>query len=303
MKNRPQPLAAMLKTAQSNRYAVGAFNCRYQPMIQAVLEAAEQTGSPVCVQISQREIEWFSVDVKAFVREVERVVEECDITIPYSIHLDHSWDRTVFEHVIDAGFTSVMIDASAKPLADNIAATREIVDLVHPLGISVEAELGRISSTDKLETDSDSTLYTDPDEAAQFVEQSGCDSLAVSIGSAHGVYQVKNPKIHMERLREIRKKVSLPLVLHGGTGLPEETVRQAIHIEEGGISKLNIATELELCLLETLGLPERLSAEQIARLSSAQVDAARTAVRSLVMEKMTAFLGSAGQAQQRKEMV
>ncbi len=303
MKNRPQPLAAMLKTAQSNGYAVGAFNCRYQPMIQAVLEAAEETRSPVCVQISQREIEWFSVDVSAFVGEVLRVVDACDITIPYSIHLDHSWDRTLFEQVIAAGFTSVMIDASAKPLADNIAATREIVELALPLGISVEAELGRIFSTDKLETDSDSTLYTDPDEAAQFVEQSGCDSLAVSIGSAHGVYQVKNPKIHMDRLREIRKKVSLPLVLHGGTGLPEETVRQAIHIEEGGISKLNIATELELCLLETLGLPERLSAQQIAALSTAQVEAARIQIRSLVMEKMTAFLGSAGQAQKKKEKV
>ena len=125
---------------------------------------------------------------------------------------------------IDAGFMSVMIDASQKCFEENAAITKEVVEYAHARGVAVEAELGRIGATDKIETDNDESLYTDPQEAKEFVERTGVDTLAVSIGTAHGVYPVKNPMIDLERLAQIREQIDIPLVLHGGSGLPRETV-------------------------------------------------------------------------------
>lgn len=292
-----QPFAEMLARAQKGGYAIGAFNCRYhRQMIPAVLAAAREARSPVAIEIAQLEIVQFAIDLNEFMETIARSARDQALDVPVAVHLDHSWDDPVIDAAIRAGFTSVMIDASAKPLEENIARTREIVERAHAVGVGVEAELGRIASADKLETTGDSTLYTDPEEARRFVTGSGCDFLAVSVGSAHGVYAVKNPTIDYERLREIRAVTSIPLVLHGGTGLPEETVRRAIAIPGGGISKLNIATELELTLLAAIGAKDRLSPEAIRALSPAEEKKIHAALRQVVMEKMRSFLLSAGRA-------
>lgn len=291
-----QPFTTMLSRAQKGGYAIGAFNCRYRQMIPAVLAAAREARSPVAIEIAQLEIDQFALDLNDFMETIKRSAHDLTLDVPVAVHLDHSWDDAVIDAAIRAGFTSVMIDASAKPLAENIARTREIVDRAHAAGVGVEAELGRIASADKLETTGDSTLYTDPEEARSFVAGSGCDFLAVSVGSAHGVYAVKNPTIDYERLREIRAVTSIPLVLHGGTGLPAETVRRAIAVPGGGISKLNVATELELALLEAIGAKERLSPAEINALSPGEEKKIHAALRKIVMEKMRSFLLSADRA-------
>ncbi len=291
-----QPLKVMLARAQAGGYAIGAFNCRYRQMIRAVLEAAKEVRSPVALEIAQGEVEKFAVDFGEFMEEVARSARDLKLDVPYAVHLDHSWDDAIIDGAIRAGFTSVMIDASSKPLDGNIARTREIVGRAHSAGVGVEAELGRIASADKLETTDDTTLYTDPEEARRFVAESGCDFLAVSVGSAHGVYAVKNPTIDYRRIREIRALVSIPLVLHGGTGLPEETVGRAIAVPGGGVSKLNIATELELGLLAALGRKDRMTPAEIRAMPAADEKLARAAVRDIAANKMRSFLLSAGRA-------
>jgi ketose-bisphosphate aldolase len=292
-RNKPVVLKGLLEKAQRRGYAVGSFNCRYKPMVRAVLEAAQECSSPVSIQISQKEISWFDINLHEFVDEVLRCVYEYNITIPYSIHLDHTWDFGVIKSAISAGFTSVMIDASKYELDENIARTKQVVDYAHEKGVTVEAELGKIGSADKLETGSDETMYTVPGEAKEFVEKSGADYLAVSIGTAHGVYAVRNPKIDFDRLREIRKLVSIPLVLHGGTGVPEESIKKAINIEGGGISKVNIATELEIALLESVGRSGRMTPADIASMDNESIDKARLAVKNAVKRKIQFFLRSA----------
>ncbi|MDK2933854.1 MAG: fructose-bisphosphate aldolase, class [Clostridiales bacterium] len=295
MNNKPLVLKTLLEKAQAQCYAIGSFNCRYTPMIKAVMKAAQNCKSPVSIQISQREMRWFQIDLYEFVREVLKSVEEDNITIPYAIHLDHTWDFDVIKTAIDAGFTSVMMDASQYKLEENIAKTKEVVAHAHAKGITVEAELGKIGSTDKQETDIDEMLYTVPEEAKIFVEETSVDYLAVSVGTAHGVYAVKNPKIDFERLKAIRELVKIPLVLHGGSGVPEESIKQAITIPGGGISKVNIATELEMEFLAAINRDKRLSADELKALDVKQVEQGRTAVERIVEEKLKFFLGSANQ--------
>ena len=296
MKKMQQPLISMMNRAQKDGYALGAFNCRYPQMIRAVLEAAEEARSPVAIEIAPPELHWFAVEMEEFTAEIERSARDARIGVPFAVHLDHTTDPAVIRRAIANNFTSVMIDASAHPLEKNIAITRDVVEFAHRDGVGVEAELGKIASADKLETQSDETLYTEPAEAKRFVAESGCDLLAVSVGSAHGVYAVKNPRIDYERLREIREVVSIPLVLHGGTGLPAETVQKAIHVEGGGISKMNIATELELTLLATLGIKQRMTPAEVRAISADEEKRIRQALKKVITEKMRVFLGSAGKA-------
>ncbi|WHH57112.1 class II fructose-bisphosphate aldolase [Petroclostridium sp. X23] len=296
MDNRPIALKVLLEKAQQQRYAVGAFNCRYLPMIKSVLKAAQSCESPVCIQISQREAKLYEIDLYQFVRKIKEEVKYDSITIPYVIHLDHTSEFDIIKTAIDAGFTSVMIDASQYELFENIARTKEVVQYAHAKDISVEAELGKISSTDKLETDSDEMLYTSPEEARIFIEKTKVDALAISIGTAHGVYAVKNPRIDFGRLKRIRALVDIPLVLHGGTGVPEQSIKKAISIEGGGISKLNIATELEMEFLAAIHRDQRMTVGEINALDDQMIQEGRAAVEKTVQEKMRFFLGSIGQA-------
>lgn len=285
------PVNEMLRKAQEGRYGIGSFSARNTYLIEYVLKAAQNTQSPVIVQISANEFNWFEVTAKEFAQSFYAIADQYRVTA--ALHLDHTKDIAIIRDAIDAGFTSVMIDASAKELEENIALTKETVAYAHARNVCVEAELGRIGATDKLETDTDENLYTDPEEARRFVEETGVDTLAVSIGTAHGVYPVTNPRIDLERLTQIRRQLSIPLVLHGGSGLPPQTVREAIRIPGGGVSKINIATDLEQAFLASLGC-ERKTNAQILAMDPVQLHLAGEAVMRVVEDKILHFVESGG---------
>lgn len=291
-------LTEFLPRAQAGGYAVPAFNPRYRACIRPVMEAAMAARSPVIVEISQRELGWFALTPAEVREELERVVRDLKVDVPFALHLDHTWEMAVIEQAVEAGFTSVMIDASSKPFAENVALTREVVAYAHAHGVSVEAELGRLTTTDQLETLDDEEMYTDPAEAGEFVRQTGCDALATSVGTAHGVYPVKNPKIDFDRLAAIRREVGPDtiLVLHGGSGLPPETVHRAISLPGGGISKLNIATDLENALLGGMGGLKRMTSAQLDRQAPALLAQGLAAVRATALAKIRDFVCSAGRA-------
>lgn len=286
-------LKDMLPVAQKNHYGIGSFSPRNTFLIEAVLKAAENTQSPVIVQISSNELSWFDCSAKRF---ADRFFELKDqYTIPAVLHLDHTKEIGRIKEAIDAGFNSVMIDASALEFEENLALTREVVEYAHPRGVSVEAELGRILTTDKLETDQDSLLYTVPEEAADFVRRTGVDALAVSVGSAHGVYPVKDPKLDYERIEQIRKLTGVPLVLHGGSGLPAKTVQKAITLPTGGVSKINIATDLEIEFQRVLNV-KRMPDVDVWKLDPDRLAEAGKAVQALVEDRILNFLLSSGRA-------
>ena len=299
MQTRPKnvlPLKSVLSIAERGGFAVGAFAPRYVSMILPILRAGEQTQSPLIVQISQKELQRYGIPVQAFADAFYGAVAEESTTVPVVLHLDHTRDIAVIKDAIAAGFTSVMIDASEQPLDDNIATTREVVEYAHAHGVSVEAELGKIGTTDFVETDRDEEMYTDPREAERFVRETGCDALAVSVGTAHGVYKVRQPRVDYDRLLQIRSRTPVHLVLHGGSGVPAEMVTGAIRLEGGGVSKVNIATDLELAVLGSLGREERMTDAECRALPPEQLEAARAAVQATVVEKIRHFLGSEGRA-------
>lgn len=288
------PVVEMLKKAEKGGYGIGSFSARNTYLIETVLRAAENTKSPVIVQISANEFRWFSVTPKEFADRFYAVADRYDVEAV--LHLDHTKDFATIQDAIAAGFTSVMIDASQKEFEENIRITKEVVDFAHAKGVAVEAELGKIGATDKIEVDTDESLYTDPAEAEEFVRRTGVDTLAVSIGTAHGVYPVKNPQIDLKRLEEIRSRVSIPLVLHGGSGLPAETVKKAIAAAGGGVSKINIATDLELAFLGSLNC-ERKSNAEIWNMDPAALEKAAEEVQKVVEDKIRNFVCSAGRTE------
>lgn len=290
-------LKQALEVAERQGFAIGSFSPRYTAMIPAVLQAAERKKSPAIVQISSKELERYGITPKQFADEFYRAVAELDITVPLVLHLDHTKVMSIIREAIDAGFTSVMIDASESPLEENIVRTKEAAEYAHSRGVSVEAELGMIGTTDFVETDKDEELFTDPQEAETFVRETGVDALAVSCGTAHGVYMVKEPKIDYDRLQAIRRLTPVHLVLHGGSGVPPAMMAAAIGIDGGGVSKVNIATDLELALLGALGRTERMTDAECSALPPDQLEKGRAAVEATVADKMANFLGSAGRAE------
>lgn len=296
--NRPDNVLTLkkaLEIAEVNRFAIGSFSPRYTPMIAAVLQGAQKSGSPAIVQISHKELIRYGITPAEFADEFYERLNTDHITVPVVLHLDHTKEPGPIQEAIEAGFTSVMIDASEKSLEDNIAISREVAEYAHAKGVSVEAELGMIGTTDFVETDKDEELYTDPEEAAYFVRQTGVDALAVSCGTAHGVYMVKQPKVDYERLRAIRTLTPVHLVLHGGSGVPADMVQKAVKLPDGGVSKVNIATDLELALLDALNRKERMTNKECLRLSPAQLALGREAVAETVVEKIRHVLNSEGQ--------
>lgn len=289
-----EDILALYADAGKRGYALGSFSPRNTFLIPYVCRAAQNQKAPILVQISSNELRWFSLTAKQFADAFYKAVE--DISVPVVLHLDHTYDpQTVFE-AIDAGFQSVMIDGSKLPYEENIALTRQVVEYAHPRGVAVEAELGNIGGADKLETGGDEQLYTVPDQVPDFIARSGCDSLAVSIGTAHGVYPVKNPKIDIERLKQIRALVSTPLVLHGGSGLPQETVQRTIKLDGiGGIAKINIATDLELAFQKELGVGRMANAD-LLKLDSEALARGGEAVRALVENRIETYLFSSNMA-------
>ena len=236
----------LLCEAKKGGYAVPAFNVDNLESVIGVLRAAENTGRPVIIQTIPRTLKYGGIPAySALVRALYK--GNPDI----AIHLDHGGDVAICKACIDAGYTSVMIDGSALPFDDNARLTKEVVDLAHPLGVSVEGELGTIGGKEETEA---KIRYTEVAEAEEFVARTGVDSLAIGAGTAHGVYKGV-PHIAVDRIEEIAAKVDIPLVLHGASGLSDEVVTACI---KAGISKINFATQLRQAF--TQGLKEGLSA-------------------------------------------
>ena len=239
----------LMLDAQKNHYAIGAFNAENMEMVQAIIAAAEELRAPVIVQTPpgtrhDASPARFSANVAAAAAEA---------TVPVVMHLDHGSSFELAMKAFRAGYTSIMIDGSHSVFEENIAITKSVVAACHAAGVPVEAELGKVGGK---EDDLDGGMgngYTDPAEAAEFVERTGVDSLAVAIGTAHGVYK-GTPKLDVDRLSEIRKVVSIPLVLHGTSGVPDDAVRECI---ARGMCKVNYATDLRIAF--SAGLKEYLA--------------------------------------------
>lgn len=225
----------MLLDAQKGGYAVGAFNVENMEMVKAVLAAAEELKAPVMLQTTPGTIKYGTVETYAAIVKAEAE----KVSVPVCLHLDHGNSFELAVQAMHAGYTSVMIDGSHEDFENNIAITKKVVDVAKAIGIPVEAELGKVGGKeDDLEADADTN--TDPMEAKEFAERTGVSSLAVAIGTAHGFY-VGTPVLDKPRVSAIKELVSVPLVLHGASGLSEEDVRECV---ERGMCKVNFATEL-----------------------------------------------------------
>ena len=234
------PLATteeMLKRAQKGGYAVGAFNVENMEMAQAVIQAAVEMGAPVMVQTTPSTVKYAGLDL--YYANVAALAQKAPV--PVALHLDHGSSFELAMQAVRAGYTSIMIDGSHRVFEENIALTRRVVEAAAPNGLPVEAELGKVGGKED-DLDGGSGGYTVPEEAAEFVRRTGVSSLAVAIGTAQGVYKGA-PKLDVERLKEIRKLVEIPLVLHGASGLSDESVQECIR---EGICKVNFATELRI---------------------------------------------------------
>lgn len=229
----------MLKDAKKNKYAVPAFNIHNLETLQVVADTAQEMHSPVIIAVTPSTSEYARPEYIVGMAAVAAAHSD----IPIAIHLDHFEDIPRIKEAIDIGFRSCMIDASKEPFEENVARVRNVVDYAHRYEATVEAELGRLVGVeDDVIVDEKDSLYTDPEEARKFVEATGIDSLAVAIGTAHGLYKGE-PKLDFEKLKEIRAKVEIPLVLHGASDVPDELVKKAISL---GICKVNIATDLKI---------------------------------------------------------
>jgi len=230
----------LLLAAQRNGYAVGAFNAENMEMVQAIIEAAEELNAPVLVQTTPGTLKY--APPSAFAGLVSRLAR--GVKAPIALHLDHGNSLALAEQCAREGYTSLMIDGSLLPFNSNVTLTRSVVAMACDL--PVEAELGTVGG--KEDDYEAKPQYTDPAEAADFVERTGISSFAVAIGTAHGVYK-GIPKLDIDRLSEIRKVVEIPLVLHGTSGVPHDQVRACI---ERGICKVNYATELRIAFSDAV---------------------------------------------------
>lgn len=294
MRKRVENLTDILKDATENQYAVGSFSARYTKLIRPIIEAAINRKSPVIVQLSEKEIIRHKVGILEFTEEFYRVMEELKPEVPVALHLDHTKTIAVIQEAIDHGFSSVMIDASELEFDENAAVTKKVTEIAHPVGVTVEAELGKIGTTDFVETDTDEEMFTDPKEAQEFCKLTQVDCLAVSVGTAHGVYTVKQPSVDYLRIARINELTDTPLVLHGGSGVPSDMVAKAARMPGGGVSKVNIATDLELEMLAVVGREGHMTEAELNSYPDDVIEKSREAVRLLVEEKMNHYLFSSG---------
>ena len=255
----------MFEKSMKEHFAIGAFNINNMEFIQAITDAAEEAKSPVILQVSSSAIKYARMNY--LVKMVEAAVETT--TIPIALHLDHGPDFETCKKCIDSGFTSVMIDGSKYDFEENVALTKQVVDYAHSKGVVVEAELGKLAGVeDDVNVASDDARYTDPNQAYEFVQRTGCDSLAIAIGTSHGAYKFKgDAKLRFDILQKVKEKLpNTPIVLHGAStvipelvemcnnnganipgakGCPDEMLKQA---GENGVSKINVDTDLRLAM-------------------------------------------------------
>jgi tagatose 1,6-diphosphate aldolase GatY/KbaY len=278
------PTLALLRAAQAGGYAIGAFNVYNLEGVRAVVAAAEAARSPAALQVHPSALEFGGAPLVALCLAAARAA-----TVPIAVHLDHSSSPDAIRQALDAGATSIMADGSHLDYAANAAFTRAMAELAHARGAAVEAELGRLSGTeDGLTVEEYAAKLTDPQQAADFVERTGADMLAVCIGNVHGRYRGE-PRLDFERLAAIRHAVALPLVLHGASGLPPAQISQAITL---GVRKFNVNTEVREAYLDALKLAlDTPTAPDLIDLMRRAV----TAMQAVVAEKLGLF-GSVGRA-------
>ena len=276
----------LLFKADKEGYAVGAFNANNMEIVQAIVEAAEKEKSPVIMQASQGAIKYAGLE---FITGMVKIAAE-EASVPVALHLDHGTDFDQVVKCIRSGFSSVMYDGSKLSLEDNIAITNKVLDMARPIGVSVEAELGKIGGTEDLvHVEDKDAVFTDPEEARYFVEKTGIESLAIAIGTAHGQYKGE-PKLDLERLKKIKALTRIPLVLHGSSGVPDEAVQAAIKL---GICKVNIDTNIREAFVWKMrevikNKPDEIDPRKI-------LGPARDAAVEIIRHKMKVF-GSSGKA-------
>lgn len=228
----------MLLDAQKGNYAVGAFNVENMEMVMAVIQAAGELNAPVILQTTPSTVNYAGLEY--YLANVKAAIE--NVAVPVAMHLDHGSSFKLAMRALRIGYTSIMIDGSQELYEANIRLSRRVVDACEASGIPVEAELGKVGGKEDDLDGGGGSAYTDPKEAREFTEKTGVDSLAVAIGTAHGLYKGE-PRLDLDRLTEIARAVSVPLVLHGASGVPDEVVKKAI---SRGICKVNYATELRI---------------------------------------------------------
>jgi fructose-bisphosphate aldolase class II len=298
----------LLVPARKKRYGVGAFNINNLEALLAVTEAATEEKSPVVIALTPGAIKYGGLPYLS--NMVKTAAENCPT--PLSLHLDHGEEFGTVSKCIAAGFTSVMIDGSHLKFEENIALTKRVVDIAHPRGVTVEAELGRLAGAEEKTVEEKDAMLTDPDSAKEFVDRTEVDALAVAVGTSHGAYKFKaEPKLDFERLRKIGTKIDLPLVLHGASsvpswiiekankygadlkgakGIPEQHIKKAISL---GIAKINIDTDLRLAFTATIrevlaNSPKEYDPRKI-------LGPAKEAMKEVVRSKMQLF-GSSGKS-------
>ncbi len=304
----------MFKKAYAGGYAIGAFNVNNMEIVQAITEACREENSPVILQVSKGARAY--ANHTYLVKLVEAAVLECP-EIPVALHLDHGPDFETCKACIDGGFTSVMIDASSKPFAENIEITRRVVEYAHDHGCVVEAELGTLAGIeDEVVVAEGHASYTRPEEVEEFVSKTGCDSLAIAIGTSHGAYKFKpgtKPQLRFDVLEEVSRRLpGFPIVLHGSSSVPQNYVEminahggampgaigvpedQLRHAAELAVCKINIDSDLRLAMTGTIreffdAHPDKFDPREYLK-------PARANIKELVRHKLIHVLGCAGKA-------
>jgi fructose-bisphosphate aldolase class II len=277
----------MLIKAKAEGYAVGQFNLNNLEFTQAILQAAQAENSPVILGVSEGAARYMS-GFKTVVKMVEGLMEDLKITVPVAIHLDHGSSFDKCKEAIDAGFTSVMIDASHHPFEENIEITSKVVEYAHSKGVSVEAELGTVGGQED-DVVADGVIYADPKECEELVKRTGIDCLAPALGSVHGPYKGE-PNLGFVEMEEIGNITGLPLVLHGGTGIPLKDIQKSVSL---GTAKINVNTENQIASAKAVR--ETLAALTEEYDPRKYLGPARDAIKETVIGKMREF-GSSGKA-------
>ncbi|EOH77082.1 ketose-bisphosphate aldolase [Enterococcus raffinosus] len=235
----------LLKVAKENQFAVPAFNICSYDMMKAIMEEVEKQNAPVILEIHPDEIAYLNDEFVAAAKEYAH-----NSKVPVVIHMDHGGSVKDVMRAIRNGYTSVMIDASTQTFEDNMSLTKEVVKLAHDVNVSVEAELGTIGNNGSAEGGSANIIYTDPNQAEEFVKETGIDTLAVAIGTAHGLYpKDMTPKLNIDLLKELNQRIDIPFVLHGGSGNPDSEVSEAVKY---GVAKVNLSSDLKSVFFEAL---------------------------------------------------
>jgi fructose-bisphosphate aldolase class II len=303
----------MFEKAAKGGYAIGAFNVNNMEIIQGIVEAANETNSPVILQVSAGARKYANpIYLKKLVEAALECNKKAGKDIPMVLHLDHGADFEICKDCIDGGFTSVMIDGSKYSFEENVAVTKKVVEYAHPRGVVVEAEIGKLAGVeDDVNVSSDDAMYTDVDQAVEFVKETGCDSLAIAIGTSHGAYKFKGePKLRFDILEKISAKLpqGYPIVLHGASsvpqefvemcneyggnipgakGVPEELLRKAATMS---VCKINIDSDIRLAM--TANIRECFFKTPEVFDPRTYLTQARTAVKDMVKHKIVNVLGS-----------